>query len=138
MPAVCYVFQVHFGDAKVDVYVQLHSYLNPRSHDSNGEDCDYVYFFTTSTKTCENGFEFCLQSTSSSDNDCPYGKKSTGKKFIENDNFEFTTNIVSDLGIQNPLVFSDLPPEVSHKSTYSHTMTMVQVGISRELVVSQT
>ena len=70
-----------------DFYVELQSFSNPSSTDSNGDCCDI------GCDSCENYFIFCLRQPGHDEdsNTCPYGSFSTGAKPVEGTYVEFNT-----------------------------------------------
>lgn len=80
--------------------VQLHSYRNPSHLDTEGDRCDSL-----GTRTCENKFKFCL--TRSSSTTCLY--RIAPSSYYADDDFTFTSSVISQLGITNPLVFTNVP-----------------------------
>ena len=87
--------------------VRLHSYSNPQSRECDGDDCDDV-------GGCDNIFEFCLRAAGS--DFCLTDKIITGE--ISEDTLSFSASQLSELGISNPLRFSDITTSVSMYRCY--------------------
>ena len=78
------------------------SYTNPRSFDSDGNNCDPAGF-----RSCENRFEFCLREAGHSHDDlshCPYGRFESGE--VGGDNIDLSSS--DSIGnLPNPLLFEN-------------------------------
>ena len=88
--------------ATLNVEVMLQSYINPTSEVCKGGNCDVL------GGACDIIFTFCLRTVGSSS--C---LATTTTDDVVDDNFAFSSQIVNDLGINNPLVFSNLTVSVS-------------------------
>ena len=89
--------------ASLNVEAMLHSYSNPTSEDCDGGNCEGV------SGTCDNVFTFCLQMIGSTS--CI---ATTTTDDLENDIFMFNKVNADNLGIINPLVYSNLIVSVSN------------------------
>ena len=91
-------------EATLDVEISLVRYRNPNSEDCDGNNCE-----SSLSGTCDNLFTFCLRTTGTST--CSYQISSTND--IEDDDFSFTSSILSQIGLSNPLGFRSIAPTVS-------------------------
>ena len=88
--------------------VRLHSYSNPQSRDCDGDTCDPDILGAE----CDNIFLFCLRAAGSGS--C-LNMITTDE--ISEDTLSFSASQLSELGISNPLRFSDITTSVSMYST---------------------
>ena len=91
-------------EATVDLEITLVRYRNPSSLACNGGDCDLF------SGTCDNLFTFCLRAAGTSA--CTYEVSSTDG--ITDDDFLFTSSILSQIGLSNPTEFRNIAPTVSN------------------------
>ena len=92
---------------RIDLQVSLQSYSNPNHLDCGGNHCEG--FGSTGLSHCDNRFEFCLRTTTSSS--CLSSTQSAGN--VEDDSFVFSLAIRSQLGLSDPIVFANIAPPVS-------------------------
>lgn len=104
------------GECIINIEVQLDSYsLNPLSRHS----CANV------SGLCSNVFHFCLRPRNRL-GDCRYGEVTTNV-VTTNESFSFTSpEVLSELGIMNPLVFSHFTPQVSHDHDENESKNFLQ------------
>lgn len=91
------------GKCVIDIEVQLYSYSNP------SQDSDYT---PCVDGNCSNEFQFCMRPRYTSD--CRHGQVTTN--VTTRNSFSFTPAVLSQLGIMNPLLFSNFTPQVSYNS----------------------
>ena len=84
--------------------MRLESYNNPNSEDCEGDHCDGS---SIAGGMCENIFEFCLRSRGGGS--CLVILTSNE---ISEDTITFTPSQLSQLGLSNPLLFSDISTSV--------------------------
>ena len=100
---VFYFIQVG-TEATLDLEISLVRYSNPNSEDCDGGNCE-----SSTLGTCDNLFTFCLRTSGTSA--CSYEISSTND--IEDDDFSFTSSVLSQIGLSNPIGFRSIAPTVS-------------------------
>lgn len=105
----------------------LKKWMNPFRAEFNMECCDRDDFYPNCSEfvQCETRFDICLQSFSTPDLNCPYGRYSTryDPSFPDSDNINFTVGVNIAGNVPNPMSFNVLEPiSVSYNSASSMHM----------------